>query len=146
MESECRLWESCMNRDPIVVGRGKISAETFAEIINGFIEPITLKTMSFFLLLFFGSLYINNTVFSNYRKKKYSEPQNVPFPNESTGLFLMTRGQNPPVTPNNRGLDRDFFGSFTAPQHSRNFSEIGYLPLPNKDTPTTIRDRNRFKK
>jgi hypothetical protein len=34
-----------MNRDPTVVGRAKVSAETFAEIINSFIEPISYKTM-----------------------------------------------------------------------------------------------------
>jgi hypothetical protein len=34
-----------MNRDPTVVGRARVSAETFAEIINSFIEPISYKTM-----------------------------------------------------------------------------------------------------
>jgi Di-sulfide bridge nucleocytoplasmic transport domain len=34
-----------MNRDPTVVGRARVSAETFAEIVNSFIEPISYKTM-----------------------------------------------------------------------------------------------------
>lgn len=34
-----------MNRDPTQVGRARVSAETFAEIINSFIEPISYKTM-----------------------------------------------------------------------------------------------------
>ncbi|KAG5462821.1 MAG: hypothetical protein BJ554DRAFT_3411, partial [Olpidium bornovanus] len=36
---------TCMYRDPTVVGRAKVSAETFAEIINSFVEPISYKTM-----------------------------------------------------------------------------------------------------
>jgi Di-sulfide bridge nucleocytoplasmic transport domain len=45
MEKACLAWEKCMNRDPSVVGRARVSAETFAEIINSFIEPISYKTM-----------------------------------------------------------------------------------------------------
>ena len=47
MEKACIAWEKCMNRDPTVVGRARVSAETFAEIINSFIEPISYKTMVF---------------------------------------------------------------------------------------------------
>ena len=45
LESVCDTWERCMNRDPAKVGRAKVSARTLAEIFNGFIEPISLKTM-----------------------------------------------------------------------------------------------------
>lgn len=45
MEVTCERWEKCMTRDPTQVGRARVSAETFAEIINSFIEPISYKTM-----------------------------------------------------------------------------------------------------
>lgn len=45
MEVRCTAWEKCMNRDPSQVGRARVSAETFAEILNSFIEPISYKTM-----------------------------------------------------------------------------------------------------
>lgn len=45
MERACSGWEKCMNRDSSQVGRARVSAETFAEIINSFIEPISYKTM-----------------------------------------------------------------------------------------------------
>ena len=64
MESVCKGWERCMDRDPRAggagVGGGKggimgiggggggralISARTFAEIFNGFVEPISYKAM-----------------------------------------------------------------------------------------------------
>ena len=45
METLCDNWENCMNRDPHKVARARISAHTFAEIFNSFIEPITFKAM-----------------------------------------------------------------------------------------------------
>ena len=43
MESICNSWEKCMQRDPTMVGRAKVSAHTFAEIINNFFQPISAK-------------------------------------------------------------------------------------------------------
>lgn len=34
-----------MNRDPKIVGRAKVGAEMLAEVINGFVEPISWKTL-----------------------------------------------------------------------------------------------------
>jgi hypothetical protein len=34
-----------MNRDPTVVGRAKVGAETFAGVVNSFVDPISWKTM-----------------------------------------------------------------------------------------------------
>ena len=45
MKAVCENWEYCMNRDPNAVGRARVSASTFAHIINSFIEPISYKTM-----------------------------------------------------------------------------------------------------
>ncbi len=45
MEPMCQNWETCMNKDPTKVGRARISAHTFAEIFNSFVEPISWKAM-----------------------------------------------------------------------------------------------------
>lgn len=45
METVCNNWEKCMQRDPLKVGRSRLSAGMFAEIFNGFIEPISLKAI-----------------------------------------------------------------------------------------------------
>ena len=45
METVCNNWEKCMNRDPMKVGRSRLSAGMFAEIFNSFIEPISLKAI-----------------------------------------------------------------------------------------------------
>ncbi|ODV92046.1 hypothetical protein CANCADRAFT_18618, partial [Tortispora caseinolytica NRRL Y-17796] len=67
LEAQCEYWEKCMKRDPAVVGRARVGAETFAEIINSFIEPITYKTMFFFLIMVFGSLFVSNAAFGFWR-------------------------------------------------------------------------------
>lgn len=45
MVQQCGNWETCMNRDPTIVGRAKVGAELIAEVINGFVEPISWKTL-----------------------------------------------------------------------------------------------------
>ena len=46
----CQEWANCMDRDPEMVLRARISAHTFAEILNDFIEPISWKAMVSFIL------------------------------------------------------------------------------------------------
>jgi hypothetical protein len=45
MIHQCASWQTCMNRDPTIVGRAKVGAEMIAEVINGFVEPISWKTL-----------------------------------------------------------------------------------------------------
>ena len=45
MTHQCAAWETCMNRDPTTVGRARIGAELIAEVVNGFVEPISWKTL-----------------------------------------------------------------------------------------------------
>ena len=45
METVCNNWERCMQRDPYKVGRSRLSAGMFAEIVNSFIEPISIKAI-----------------------------------------------------------------------------------------------------
>lgn len=45
LEPQCKAWEFCMNRNPKVVGRARVGAETLAEVINGFTEVISWRTM-----------------------------------------------------------------------------------------------------
>lgn len=45
MAHQCASWETCMNRDPTIVGRAKVGAEMIGEVVNGFVEPISWKTL-----------------------------------------------------------------------------------------------------
>lgn len=49
MMHQCAAWETCMARDPRIVGRAKVGAEMLAEVVNGFVEPISWKTLVRFL-------------------------------------------------------------------------------------------------
>ncbi|KAG5366041.1 Nucleus export protein [Yarrowia sp. B02] len=73
LETMCNAWERCMNRDPKIVGRARVSAETFAEIINGFLRPISFKSMVFVLFLLGGSLFVCNFGFGTYRGPLYQQ-------------------------------------------------------------------------
>lgn len=52
LEVVCNNWEKCMNKDAKTLGRAKISAHTFADIFNSFIEPISYKAMVGFHFVF----------------------------------------------------------------------------------------------
>lgn len=66
---------SCMNRDPTEISRTKLSAETIAEIINSFVEPISYKTMIFFCMFTFGLLFVSNAAFGIARSRsRWMEP------------------------------------------------------------------------
>ncbi|PKI84231.1 hypothetical protein MVES_001435 [Malassezia vespertilionis] len=41
----CATWHRCGSRDHTVVGRARVTAETFAEILNGFVDAVSWKTM-----------------------------------------------------------------------------------------------------
>jgi hypothetical protein len=52
IQTVCENWEHCMNRDPNSIARARVSAHTFAQIFNSFIEPISYKAMVCLFVLF----------------------------------------------------------------------------------------------
>lgn len=68
LEGICTTWEKCMNRDPQQIGRSKITAETFADIVNGFFRPISWKSLFMSSFLLFASFFVTNVAFGTYRK------------------------------------------------------------------------------
>jgi hypothetical protein len=45
LERKCNEWEECMNREVVVTGKTRVVAETLAEVVNGFVDVISFKTM-----------------------------------------------------------------------------------------------------
>jgi hypothetical protein len=72
VDKACRGWETCMNRDPSVVSRTRVSAETLAGIINSFVEPISYKTMVFFTVALGSFMIISNLAFHFARRGNYA--------------------------------------------------------------------------
>ncbi|KAL9604388.1 MAG: hypothetical protein Q9219_000576 [cf. Caloplaca sp. 3 TL-2023] len=94
MESICNSWEKCMQRDPTMVGRAKVSAHTFAEIINNFFQPISAKAMISLCVLFLGCLAVNNFTMYLFRQKIHPPP----LPNQPP-QYPMHPGTPYPQTP-----------------------------------------------
>lgn len=69
VEAACEEWHRCMSRDPKKVGRAMVSARTFAQIFNNFVEPISYKAMAFTCILVFGCFAISNLAFGFFRHK-----------------------------------------------------------------------------
>ncbi|KAI0005425.1 Di-sulfide bridge nucleocytoplasmic transport domain-containing protein [Russula compacta] len=77
MLRQCGAWETCMNRDPTVVGRAKVGAELIAEVINGFVEPISWKTLAFTLSsLGFMTIFVNSLL--SLFRSRLSTPEQAP--------------------------------------------------------------------
>lgn len=63
MEGKCARWEECMGQEVVVAGKSRVVAETLAEVVNGFVEVISFKTMvspvlpRFFACSFFTHLF-----------------------------------------------------------------------------------------
>ncbi|KAK1824559.1 hypothetical protein LTR12_000883 [Friedmanniomyces endolithicus] len=124
METVCENWRGCMERDPLKVGRAKVSARTFAEVFNSFMEPISYKAMGFTFLMVFGCFGISNLAFGLFRKT------------ESVGAFPpQAYYPPPPPTPQRafsgqgQGLGQDggFYGGGGMPWQQG----MGLEPLPS---------------
>ncbi|XP_063932575.1 uncharacterized protein LOC135144468 isoform X2 [Zophobas morio] len=59
LQQACTEWERCMNRDPGIVARGRVSFETLGSTINSFIEPLSYKSMFFGVLIVVGMVMTN---------------------------------------------------------------------------------------
>ena len=90
LETVCRNWELCMNRDPNAVRRARLSAQTFAEIFNGFVEPITLKTFSFTCTIVVLGLLVNNATFTLFRR---SQEQHIDSRRQPSNHYLHPTNQ-----------------------------------------------------
>ncbi|KAL8862329.1 MAG: hypothetical protein Q9178_001338 [Gyalolechia marmorata] len=118
MESICNSWEKCMQRDPTMVGRAKVSAHTFAEIINNFFQPISAKAMISLSLLFLGCLAVNNLTMYLFRHKTH--PWHPPA-QQAAGYT------QPPATPHARPAFADDQNQYYTPyQHAMGLPSVDY--------------------
>ena len=69
LKTQCDYWERTMAQDPWKIARAKVSAHTFAEIFNSFIEPISYKAMLFTAMMIFGCFAVSNFAFGVLRNK-----------------------------------------------------------------------------
>ncbi|KAI8992559.1 Di-sulfide bridge nucleocytoplasmic transport domain-containing protein [Pilobolus umbonatus] len=41
----CEEWDICRQSEPLYIGRAKIATQVMGELLNGFIDPLSLKSM-----------------------------------------------------------------------------------------------------
>ncbi|KAK0198105.1 Di-sulfide bridge nucleocytoplasmic transport domain-containing protein [Armillaria mellea] len=119
MAQQCANWETCMNRDPTTLGRARVGAELIAEVVNGFVEPISWKTLAFTLTsLSFLTVFIN-ALLSLYRSRHHSPPHappthntqypihpSTPYPPHQFGGYL-SPAPTPAWSRSWKGIDHD---------------------------------------
>ena len=74
VESLCRNWKQCKERDAYKVARASVGARTFAMIFNSFVDEFSYKSMVFALLLlymFFKRHRISTTVVDKARELQH---------------------------------------------------------------------------
>ncbi|KAF8887710.1 Di-sulfide bridge nucleocytoplasmic transport domain-containing protein [Infundibulicybe gibba] len=117
MAQQCGSWQTCMNRDPTVVGRAKVGAELIAEVVNGFVEPISWKTLAFTLTsLSFLTVFIN-ALLSLYRSRHH--PITAPPP---------LHPQHFPIAPT-APYPGNQFGGFLSPAPTPSWGRTRYGPV-----------------
>lgn len=68
LERPCTMWAKCMNRDPQLIGKSKVLAETIADIVNAFFQPISWKSLVFIVVLLTGLFSFTNYAFAAFRR------------------------------------------------------------------------------
>lgn len=96
LESACTQWEKCMNRDPTVFARAKISAEAFGEIINNLMEQFSYKTMLFMVGIVLA-IFLSRALIELFKTRFLNNfpPQT---PNTHPGIHSMPSSPTP-ITP-----------------------------------------------
>ncbi|GAA5928447.1 Brr6/Brl1 family protein [Sporobolomyces koalae] len=81
MERKCNEWEECMNQEIVVTGKTRVVAETLAEIVNGFVDVISFKTMLFVLLSLGITIYGSSAALSllSARASSHAGPTPPPY-------------------------------------------------------------------
>ncbi|KAG4422330.1 hypothetical protein IFR04_004482 [Cadophora malorum] len=119
LQVPCDNWEHCMNRDPNSIGRAQVSAHTFAQIFNSFIEPISYKAMIFVVMIVTVCILINNLAFSTFRSKTnhhHNMPTAPPFYPQQQQPPTPFQWGNPPQTPHHSNMGYDIYGGQTYQQ------------------------------
>ncbi|KAM0753304.1 hypothetical protein T439DRAFT_195282 [Meredithblackwellia eburnea MCA 4105] len=73
MERQCSGWEECMGREAVVVGKTRVVAEILAEVVNGFVDVISFKTM-FFVIATLGIMIYGSSAAMSLLPSRSSTP------------------------------------------------------------------------
>lgn len=135
LASACKNWERCSARDPAVVGTARVTAETFAEILNGFVDSVSWKTMFFTLICLSIVVGATNSFLSFFRIK--SRSQNYDSNPTSQNLPQSTAG-HPSAPPPSHAIAAPTHSSLAngVPAFYHPHQHPGYESAPHYAYPT----------
>lgn len=61
-QSFCEEWDRCRQFQPHATRKTKIATQVFGEVMNGFVEPLTLKAMLIICVLLFGFFIVSSLI------------------------------------------------------------------------------------
>lgn len=108
LEKMCNSWEKCMNQDPAIVGRAKVGAEAFGEIVESFTKPISWKTIIFVVCFVGGTTLISNLSLM-YSRRNLNESM-------KSNKDRQKKRKNSPHTPSSSGNNSFFNTPFYTPR------------------------------
>ncbi|GAA6056803.1 hypothetical protein JCM3770_002809 [Rhodotorula araucariae] len=116
LERSCVEWEECMHREVVVHGKTRVVAETIAEVVNGFVDVISFKTMLFVLLTLGITIYGSSTALSVLASRA---PAAHPAPPSAAGYGggygLPYGGHGGPWVVESAGCEREQLGLGAGP-------------------------------
>ncbi|CBQ71659.1 conserved hypothetical protein [Sporisorium reilianum SRZ2] len=132
LASACKNWERCSARDPAVVGTARVTAETFAEILNSFVDSVSWKTM-FFTLICFSIVVGATNSFLSFRIKSRSRTQDA----DRSSQRPQHQAANPPTHAIAGGSSQGgSHASGIAPYYHPHQHHPDYAPAPHYAYPT----------
>ena len=129
----CDEWGACMNQDYKAVGLARISAQTWAEILNGFVEPLSYKILGIMFVGVALIVSVPSLLFGFIRKKEaqWNGGATQSAGQAYSGFAGMGGMQSPQRQPSQQGSFDGGFASgmmdcqFYTPSHSRSYDAIG---------------------
>ncbi|KAI5480483.1 nucleus export protein Brr6 [Pseudohyphozyma bogoriensis] len=96
MEARCSGWEECMGREPVVVGKTRVVAETLAGILDGFVDVISFKTMIFVILTLGITIYGSSAALSLLPSRPAATSTHTVYPTGAPAPHFQHLGYGPP--------------------------------------------------
>lgn len=73
LEDTCKVWEACMSKNPDDIRIMMLGAEVVSEVLNRFIDPLSMKTTIFIIILCIAFFFIIWKIGSDPSKKQNKE-------------------------------------------------------------------------
>ncbi|MCO5613948.1 hypothetical protein L7F22_068228 [Adiantum nelumboides] len=121
LANACANWQRCSARDPANVGRARVAAETVAEIVNGFVDVVSWKSMLFTLLSLIIIVGATNSFLSFFRIRSRTNKGNK-------NINIASQGDYRNAIPPTHG-----YGGYDIPSHDHHLRSRAWHP----SSPTT---------